>query len=82
MTHPKEAVEAVARDLQRGASYDMGNAIIRATALLDRIAPLYREQAARVAENEGVYPELNVYNGGPDWFKHGKRIAAAIRKGE
>lgn len=40
-----------------------------------------RERCAKVAEKEGTYPELNVYNGGPDWLKHGKRIAAAIRKG-
>lgn len=37
------------------------------------------ERAAEVAECEGVYPELNVWNGGPDWYKHGRRIAAAIR---
>ncbi len=37
------------------------------------------EEAARVAETEGVRPDLNVYAGGPDWYKHGKRIAAAIR---
>ena len=42
------------------------------------------EEAAKVAETAGVYPELNVYNGGPEWYKHGKEIAAAIRamKGE
>lgn len=37
------------------------------------------EEAAVKAEREGVYPELNVWDGGPDWYKHGKRIAAAIR---
>lgn len=37
------------------------------------------EEAAKVAEREGVYPELNVWKGGPDWHKHGRRIAAAIR---
>jgi hypothetical protein len=38
-----------------------------------------RERCARIAEAEGVYPELNVYAGGPEWYRHGKRIAAAIR---
>lgn len=37
------------------------------------------EAAAKVAETEGAYPELNVFAGGPDWYRHGKRIAAAIR---
>lgn len=35
--------------------------------------------AAEVAETVGVYPELNVWNGGPDWYKHARRIAKSIR---
>jgi len=38
-----------------------------------------REACAKVADSLGVHPALNVYNGGPDWYKHGKEIAAAIR---
>lgn len=38
-----------------------------------------REEAAIVAETLGVYPELNVFAGGPGWYKHSQRIAAAIR---
>lgn len=41
-----------------------------------------RERCAHVAEREGVYPELNIYAGGPEWYQHGKRIAAAIRAGK
>ena len=37
------------------------------------------EEAATLAETEGVSPELNISNGGPVWFKHGKRIASGIR---
>jgi hypothetical protein len=37
------------------------------------------EEAAKVAEREGVYPELNIAHGGPDWYRHGQNIAAAIR---
>jgi hypothetical protein len=37
------------------------------------------EEAAAKAEREGVYSELNVWNGGPEWYRHGKRIASAIR---
>lgn len=46
---------------------------------IDAATKAERESAATVAETEGVYPELNIWDGGPDWFKHGKRIAAAIR---
>ena len=35
--------------------------------------------AAEVADTVGVYPELNVWGGGPDWYKHARRIARAIR---
>ena len=38
-----------------------------------------REEAAKIAETAGVYPELNIFGGGPEWYRHGKRIAAAIR---
>lgn len=37
------------------------------------------ERAAKVSETLGVHPALNVWAGGPDWYKHGKSIAAAIR---
>jgi hypothetical protein len=37
------------------------------------------EAAALTAAKEGVYKELNVYGGGPEWYRHGKRITAAIR---
>lgn len=37
------------------------------------------EACAKVAETVGVYPELTVFGGGPEWYRHGKRIAAAIR---
>lgn len=38
-----------------------------------------REACAKVCETLGVHPALNVYAGGPDWYKHGKECAAAIR---
>ena len=38
-----------------------------------------RESCARVCEEHGVHPALNVFNGGPDWYKHGKECATAIR---
>lgn len=72
--HPPEAVEAVARALW-DENYpppvhpgDMWQDRIKATALLDQIAPIYREQAARVADG---YSGLSA-----------AIIAAAIRKGE
>lgn len=41
--------------------------------------PATVEACAKVAEQEGVYPELNVSGGGAEWYRHGKRIASAIR---
>jgi hypothetical protein len=38
-----------------------------------------REECAKAAETLGVHPALNVFAGGPDWYKHGKEIAAVIR---
>ena len=43
------------------------------------VAAAEREACAKVSETLGVHPALNVYNGGPEWYKHGKEIAAAIR---
>ena len=39
-----------------------------------------REACAKLCESMGVYPELNVWNGGPDWYKRQKECAAAIRQ--
>jgi len=38
-----------------------------------------REACAKVCEGLGVHPALNVFNGGPEWYKHGKDCAATIR---
>lgn len=52
---------------------------IRAEAAERALAEAY-ERCAKVAETEGAYPELNVWAGGPEWYRRGLRIAAAIRK--
>jgi hypothetical protein len=41
-----------------------------------------REACAKICETFGVNPALNIWNGGPDWYKHGKDCAAAIRARE
>lgn len=38
-----------------------------------------REACAKLCESMGVHPALNVWNGGPDWYKRQKECAAAIR---
>jgi len=38
-----------------------------------------REACAKVSETLGVHPALNIYGGGPEWYKHGQDIATAIR---
>ena len=43
------------------------------------VASAEREACAKVCETLGVHPALNVWNGGPDWYKHGKDCAEAIR---
>ena len=43
------------------------------------VAAAEREACARVCDGLGVHPALNVFNGGPEWYKHGKDCAAAIR---
>ena len=43
------------------------------------VAANEREACAKVCETHGVHPALNVWNGGPDWYKHGKDCAAVIR---
>ena len=43
------------------------------------IAEHEREACAKVCETHGVHPALNVWNGGPDWYKHGKDCAETIR---
>ena len=43
------------------------------------VAKHEREVCAKVCEGLGVHPALNVFNGGPEWYKHGKDCAAAIR---
>jgi hypothetical protein len=48
-------------------------------AFANLVAAKEREACAKVCETHGVYPELNVWNGGPDWYKHGKDCATAIR---
>ena len=43
------------------------------------VAAAEREACAKVCESLGVHPALNVFGGGPEWYKHGKDCAAAIR---
>ena len=38
-----------------------------------------RQACAKLCETLGVHPALNVWDGGPDWYKHGKDCAASIR---
>ena len=35
-------------------------------------------EAAEVARTFGVWPELNIWGNGPEWYQHGRRIANAI----
>lgn len=52
---------------------------------VDRLLTFARSQqakglreAAEIAKTYGVYPELNIFDGGPGWYQHGHAIAAAL----
>ena len=65
------------------APEDIFAAAVNITREIERFAELVRaderEACAKVCETLGVHPALNVFAGGPDWYKHGKECAAAIR---
>lgn len=46
--------------------------------LIARALMAERQRCADIARSTGVYPELNVFGGGPEWYRHGKAIAKAI----
>jgi hypothetical protein len=54
-------------------------AILLLKSFAKEVAEKEREACAKVCEEYGVHPALNVFNGGPDWYKHGKDCAKSIR---
>jgi hypothetical protein len=68
----KKAIEVFSRESGCVGLDDMAAALRQAR--MDAL-----EEAARIASTRGVYPELNVHNGGPEWYRHGQEIAAIIR---
>ena len=77
----REAVIRMAQECQFAHYYESGDLV--AMPQLERFAALVaaheREACAKVCEGLGVHPALNVFTGGPEWYKHGKDCAAAIR---
>ena len=66
--------------MARGYATGHGNTIEDLLQELDwQIREQEREACSKVCEGLGVHPALNVFNGGPEWYKHGKDCAAAIR---
>ena len=67
--------------MAREAGWDAHHAEFdtRIQAFATLVAKHEREACAKVCEGLGVHPALNVFNGGPEWYKHGKDCAAAIR---
>ena len=58
----------------------IAHAMTSAEKAIDVAIKLEREACAKLCESMGVYPELNVWNGGPDWYKRQKECAKAIRE--
>ena len=71
--------EALERFAALVAAEERIKTVVAAFEVAERRVAEEREACAVVAEKAGVHPALNVYNGGPDWYKHGKEIAAEIR---
>ena len=96
MTHPPEAVEAVAKfasdhALLIASGCNMSVIILDATALLDQIAPHYREQAAEkvdarrakvLAALSKAIPRSAQFYSLRNKDEALEDVAAAIRKGE
>ena len=74
----REQIIRMAREagLAYGSDEKPLNSVTRFAAL---VAAHEREACAKVCDVLGVHPALNVFNGGPEWYKHGKDCAAAIR---
>jgi hypothetical protein len=74
----REDIIRMAREagLAYGSDEKPLNSVTRFAAL---VAAHEREACAKVCDGLGVHPALNVFNGGPEWYKHGKDCAAAIR---
>jgi hypothetical protein len=74
----REDIIRMAREagLAYGSDEKPLNSVTRFAAL---VAAHEREACAKVCEGLGVHPALNIFNGGPEWYKHGKDCAAAIR---
>ena len=77
----REDIIRIAQECQFAHYYESGDLV--AMPQLERFAALVakheREACAKVCEGLGVHPALNVFNGGPEWYKHGKDCAVAIR---
>jgi FtsZ-interacting cell division protein YlmF len=73
------AKEREARQAAQIENEQLKARLARADLEQQRAVMAEREACAKVAERHGAHPQLNVAFGGPDWYKHGKEIAAVIR---
>ena len=73
----REACGQAPREDWNSTAWVFGDETLERFAAL--VAATEREACAKVCEKLGVHPALNIFNGGPEWYKHGKDCAAAIR---
>lgn len=81
MTRKEELLELARRVAYECMDVPTGEA--EAQEIFKALQQVEREvwaKAAKIAETEGVYPELNCALGGPAWYQHGKCIAAKLRQ--
>lgn len=75
----EELTKLLMESYERGQS-DMIKACHETISIaIDTAILAEREACAKMCETLGVHSGLNVYAGGPDWYKHGKDCAKAIR---
>jgi hypothetical protein len=64
---------------ERGEQFSCEIESAAVVAATNELVAEVREADAVIAETLGAHPAMNIYGGGPDWFKHGAKIAATIR---
>ena len=72
----KQELEKLLMEMYYKGANDCESAAKKA---IDTAILLEREACAKLCESMGVHPELNVWNGGPEWYKRQKECATAIR---
>jgi hypothetical protein len=82
----EDQLETWMHNMIRACNRSTCDSDINAIKLSQHIKTIYeqgrtdeREACAKLCESMGVHPALNVWGGGPEWYKRQKECAKAIR---